>query len=72
MLVLVVEASQSADDHAAVARVCHDFDALTVADLEVAIDHAARSACRQLRNARAIFVAEREVRSRRAAIRPVA
>lgn len=72
MLVLVVSADQAANDHEAVARVCHDFDATTVADLEVAIDHAAKSAQRQLRNARAIFIAGREVERRRSEIKPVA
>lgn len=69
VLVLVVEASQAADDHEAIARVCHDFDASTIADLEVAIEHATRSAKRQLRRAGEAFKRERDAQARRASFR---
>jgi hypothetical protein len=69
VLVLVVEASQAADDHEAIARVCHDFDANTIGDLEVALELAAKSAKRQLRRARDVLRQERDVLERRGQMR---
>lgn len=68
VVVLVVE--RDTDDRDAVARVCHEFDAATLGDLEVAVELASKSAKRQLRHTRSAFAQERQVRARRAAIRP--
>lgn len=69
VLFLVVEAAQAEHEHASVVRVCHDFDAATVADLETAITHASISAKRQLRNTRTGLARERNARGRRDAMR---
>lgn len=71
VVVLVVEASQAGDDHASIARVCHDFDASSVGDLAIAIEHASKSAQRQLKHASDVFRRERAARSRRTDIRAI-
>jgi hypothetical protein len=67
-MVLLVESSQVDDDHASLIRVCHDFDASSVGDLALAIEHASKSAQRQLRHHAGGFRRERDVQQRRRAI----
>ena len=69
VLVLVVEAEQAKDENASVVRICHDFDADTLGDLEAAITHASISAKRQLRHVGVNLRRERAARGRRAAIK---
>ena len=48
VLVLVVDQGQAGDDHDSLARVCHDYDVESIAELQEEIRVAAEQACNQL------------------------